>query len=114
MPQLIPAIFLALGFACAARGQDARGDLLGRVSDPTGAVVAGATVKAVRLVTNLGATARTNETGDYVPAFLLPGEYEITVEAPGFKRIVQTGVTVRVGDKSTLNVTLELVRSRRR
>ncbi len=108
MARLIPTIFLALGFACAARGQDARGELLGRVSDPTGAVVAGATVKAVRLATNVGATARTNETGDYVLAFLLPGEYEVTVEAPGFKRFVQTGVTVRVGEKSTLNVTLQL------
>lgn len=103
-------------FLCAAlaaalpglRAQDARGDILGRVIDPSGAAVAGAKVRVVRAATNVQNTAVTSETGDYTLAFLLPGEYEISVEAAGFKKFVQQGISVRVSEKTTLNVTLEL------
>jgi hypothetical protein len=99
---------LALASVSGLYAQDARGDILGRVSDPTGAVVVGATVRAVRTATNVQTTASTNATGDYTLAFLLPGEYEISVEATGFKKFLQQGISVRVSEKTTMNVTLEL------
>ena len=99
---------LALASLPGLRAQDARGDILGRVSDPSGGVVVGATVRVVRIATNVQTTAVTNETGDYTLAFLIPGEYEISVEATGFKKFIQQGINVRVSEKMTMNVTLEL------
>jgi len=108
MRVLLLCPILALASLPGLRAQDARGDILGRVSDPSGALVAGATVRAVRTATNVQSTVTTSETGDYTLAFLLPGEYEVSVEATGFKKFVQKGITVRVSEKTTLNLTLEL------
>ncbi|MFB3826488.1 MAG: carboxypeptidase regulatory-like domain-containing protein [Bryobacteraceae bacterium] len=99
---------LALASVPGLQAQDARGDIIGRVSDPTGAVVAGATVRVVRTAANVQNTAITNETGDYTLAFLIPGEYELSVEAAGFKKFVQQGISVRVSERITMNVTLEV------
>ncbi len=92
----------------SAFAQETRGEILGRVTDPSGAVVSGATVRAVNTATQVQSTATTNQTGDYVLPFLLPGVYNLSVEAPGFKTYVQEGITVRVNSKVTLNVVLEL------
>jgi hypothetical protein len=91
-----------------AFAQETRGQILGRVVDPSGAVVVGVTVQAVNTATNVRTTAVTNQSGDYVLPFLVPGTYTVTVEAPGFKRFVQEGISVQVNDKVTLNVTLEI------
>lgn len=91
-----------------AFAQETRGQILGRVVDPSGAVVVGVGVQAVNTATNVRTTAVTNQSGDYVLPFLVPGTYTVTVEAPGFKRFVQEGISVQVNDKVTLNVTLEI------
>jgi hypothetical protein len=76
--------------------QESRGDILGRVTDPSGAVIAGATVRAVNTATNVQSTTTTNQTGDYVLPFLNPGTYKFSVQAAGFKNYVQEGITVSV------------------
>ncbi len=88
--------------------QESRGDILGRVTDPSGAVIAGASVKSVNSATNVPTTSSTNATGDYILPFLLPGSYNLTVEATGFKTYVQEGITVQVNGKGTVNVALQL------
>jgi len=80
----IPVLFCLLALA-PLRAQETRGDILGRVTDPSGAVIARATVRAVNTATNVQSTAATNETGDYVLPFLIPSTYRVTAEAPGFK-----------------------------
>ena len=98
---------LALGSFSAA-AQETRGQILGRVTDPTGAVVTGAQVQAVATATNVRTAAATNETGDFVLPFLNPGEYTVTVEVSGFKKFIREGITVQVNDRVTLNVQLEV------
>jgi hypothetical protein len=53
-------------------GQEARGTFLGRVSDPTGAVMVGARVDAINTATGVHYTSSTNGSGDYTVPYLLP------------------------------------------
>src|SRR2546426_1783868 len=83
----IPALVLVfLGFAVPALGQDARGSITGRVTDPQGAVIAGAAVTVNNIETNLSSHTSTNETGYFEVTLLNPGKYTVTVEVTGFKK----------------------------
>jgi hypothetical protein len=88
--------------------QEARGTLLGRVSDASDAVIAGARVEAVNVETGVRFSSTTNRTGDYIFPLLVPGSYSITVENPGFKTFARAGIIVRVNDQVTINVELEV------
>jgi hypothetical protein len=102
---LAAAVFAAQFPALA---QEARGTLLGRVSDPSEAVIAGAKVEAINVDTGVRFSSVTSSTGDYVFPLLIPGSYSVTVENPGFKKYTRTGIVVRVNDQMTINVTLEV------
>ncbi len=84
------------------------GTILGQVSDPAGAAVAGATVKAENLGTGLGRTASTNTDGVYLIPALPTGTYKITVETAGFKVFTQTGISLQVGQNARVDVALAL------
>src|SRR5882724_13221443 len=83
-------------------------DLQGVVRDQSGAVVSGATVTARNPGTNISKTTTTNQDGSYLIVNLTPGDYEVTVEAPNFKKSVLPGVTITVGQRADLDVTLEV------
>ena len=74
---------------------------MGRVSDPTGAVIAGAKVEGLNAATGVRTNTTTNESGDYLLPFMIPGPYTITVEVPGFKRFVRSAINLRVDDRIT-------------
>ena len=76
---------LGLCFAQLRLGaQEARGSILGRVTDPTGAVIAAARVDAVNTDTGVRYSSSSNSSGDFIIPYLNPGPYSITVELPGF------------------------------
>src|SRR5579884_3907281 len=62
--------------------QSTRGTITGTVSDPAGAVVAGAPVQAKSTTTGTVYTAATSGTGNFTIAELPAGTYDISVEAP--------------------------------
>ena len=95
----------------SSKAQEARGTLLGRVSDTSGAVIAGANVRATNVDTGVHFSSVTNKTGDYTFPLLLPGSYTVTVEHPGFKTYTRNGVAVRVNDQVAINVEMELGQS---
>src|SRR5678815_350124 len=103
---LTVAVCLSVPFAM--RAQDARSMILGRVTDPTGAVVVGAIVEATNTDTGVRATAPTNASGDYRLPFLIPGPYSIKVESPGFKRWARSNIQARVDDRLTIDVAMEI------
>src|SRR5688572_21263335 len=103
---LATASLCSIVFPLAA--QEARGTLLGRVTDPSDALVVGAKVDATNTDTGVRFTTTTNRTGDYLFPLLVPGSYTITVESPGFKTYSRKGIAVRVGDQMSINVTMEL------
>ncbi len=95
-------------FATVAIGQGTSASLTGQVTDTTGAVIPNATVSAKNTDTNLVQTATTNATGVYLISTLPPGRYSLTVQATGFTRYVQIGITLSVDVASTQNVALKL------
>src|SRR5262249_9134592 len=84
-----------LVFAFAAFAQSDRGTITGTVTDPAGAVIAGAPVEAKNTQTSTVYPVATSGTGNYTIAQLPVGTYEISVTAPGFKKSVRTGIEVQ-------------------
>src|SRR6266851_5120081 len=88
-----------LAFAlCASNlpGQTVSTEILGLVTDATGAVIPSAAIKVTRLATGDVRTATTNETGNYVFPLLEIGEYQVTCSASGFKSEVVRNVIVEL------------------
>src|SRR5260370_34251864 len=81
--------------------------IAGIVTDSSGAVVVGASVKLTDKATNTPRTNSTNDAGRYFFANVPPGEYEIAVSKSGF-RITKTIVTATVGIPLTVDLKLEL------
>jgi hypothetical protein len=109
MSSRVCSIVLGLAMlAGACLAQEARGRILGRVSDTTGAVIPGADVLIENLATGTSTRAATNEQGNYQAPFLILGTYRVTVEKAGFKRFVRDGIELRVDDRLEINVTLEV------
>ncbi len=102
---MIGALFLA---QIPMSAQQAPSAILGRVADPSGAAIAGATVDAANTATGVHTTSPTNATGDFLLPFLIPGPYSLTVEAPGFKKSLRSRIQVRVDERITIDVALEL------
>ena len=105
---LLTMITLLSISAVMAQAQSSTADLIGTVTDPNGASVAGASVRARDLATGLTRTVTANESGDYQIIQLPPGNYEVTVEASTFKKTVISPVSLTVGQRAELAVKLEI------
>lgn len=92
----------------AAAAQEYRGTILGRVLDQQGAVLPGAVVVVTNENTNVSDQTITESDGAYAVPFLIPGTYSARVELQGFKRYVQSGITVAIGQRVTVDVRLDL------
>ncbi len=107
------AMALGLGFMLQtfqqpAYSQETTGGLQGTVKDPSGAVVAGASV-TVSTPTLVGSKqVTTDSVGYYRFANLPPGPYTVTVKAQGFDALKQQNVVIEVGHLPTLNITLSV------
>jgi hypothetical protein len=88
--------------------QGASGRILGRVADPTGAVLAGAKITLLNEATGISRDANTNDSGDFSFVEVVPGTYTVQFELNGFKRNVQKSVIVDVNQVVTLNSTLQI------
>ena len=95
-------------FSAWAVAQTSTATLAGTITDPSGAVVAGAVVELTNVDTNFTQAARSNQGGLYSFASVLPGQYRVEVKHPGFKTIIKTGLIVHVGDTVSQNFKLEL------
>ena len=83
------------------------GSIVGNVSDPTGAVVAGARVNATESGTGVSRTTKTDSQGGFVLATLRPADYVVSVEAPSFRKFTQR-VTLLADQTLTVNPKLVL------
>jgi hypothetical protein len=82
--------------------------LRGRVTDPTGAVVTGASVVLTNEATKIDRRTKTNDEGSYQFSALTPGAYSIKVESTGFKTAEQTSIALSPSDTRGLDITLEV------
>ena len=92
----------------AAQTAATTGQIAGTVRDAQGAVVPNATVTVSNPATGRTQTLTTNEEGNFRALQLQPGNYTLTVNAPGFGTFTQTGYIVEVGSSLTANVTLSV------
>jgi hypothetical protein len=91
-----------------AGGGGAAGTIFGRVTDPNGAVVPGATVTITNMATNQSAGTTTSSDGTFSSSVLTPGNYSVRVDSPGFKSYVLQNLNVGSYAPARANIQLEV------
>lgn len=107
----LPLLFLLVAclYAPVLGQQAARATLTGIVTDPNGAVVPGVKITATLESAGIRRETMSNDEGLYVLTDLVPGEYELKVEAKGFlTKVSRVPISLKVGQSVTLNVPLEI------
>jgi hypothetical protein len=105
---------LSVAFALLTLGvtplaaQSSYGRMTGRITDPQGAVTAGAQISLTQLETNISVQGVSNNEGLYDFPNLLPGTYRMEVKLEGFKTHTRSGVSLRVGDILAIDVQMEV------
>jgi outer membrane receptor protein involved in Fe transport len=97
---------LFLGVAGLALAQNPSASVVGRITDPAGAVVPGVTVKITNLDTNQSQQVSSNEVGDFTVPYLNPGRYALEATTAGFKSFRQSEFTLTV--EQTLRIDIPL------
>lgn len=108
------AISLASGAVCisiltlaSASAQVTTADIVGTVTDPSGAAIVTGNATAANIATGLTQKVALTSTGAFTFTLLQVGSYKVTVQAPGFKSYV-TQVTLAAGDRARINAQLSL------
>jgi len=96
---------LFVAAASAALAQSAR--ITGRVTDSTGAVVPETSITVTNIATGADRKVTTSADGNYTVPLLLPGEYRLRIEHPGFKPVTRSGVILDVDQRAELDFILE-------
>lgn len=105
---------VASGIACllisasALLAQSDRGTITGTISDPTGAVVAGAAIVARNTDTGALYPVAASTTGNYTIAELPSGPYEVDVTVAGFKKFQRAGLTIQAAQTIRVDAVLEV------
>lgn len=97
-------VLVALVLCGSAWSQQVTADAVGRVTDPSGAVIPNAKVSITNVGTHESRTAATNEQGDFTFSILQIGSYKARVEAPGFKSVEVPVFALQVGERHRLDV----------
>jgi len=100
--------FIALLLPAQGRGQVAGATLSGSITDPSGRVIPGAEIAVTNTGTGITTAVTTNSAGIYIAPNLIPGAYTVTIRAPGFQRVNQTGITLTVGAQQVLDMTMRV------
>ncbi len=101
------SVAMLLSLSSTALAQTATGGIRGVVTDPTGAALPNATITARNIATGVESRTTTTGEGAYSIPRILPGRYNITVEAAGFKKTEVTDVEVAAGKDAVIDPRLE-------
>ena len=106
MSKLLFLVTFALlgGTACA----QTFGEITGEVRDPSGAVAPDAAITATNAATGVVRTTRTNDVGIYSFPALIPGTYQVRVEAAGFQPTVRSNIDLQVQQTARIDFTLSV------
>jgi hypothetical protein len=91
-----------------AFAQEFRGTISGTVTDPTGAVVPGASIEVMETRTGTINRTTSDAAGQYVAPFLPPGDYSITATKPGFETFTRTGITLQAQEHPIIDLALAI------
>ncbi|MGH9493922.1 MAG: carboxypeptidase-like regulatory domain-containing protein, partial [Candidatus Sulfotelmatobacter sp.] len=89
-------------------GQGTTGRVLGRVSDPSGAILPGVSVTLVNEATGVSRDAKTSDSGDYDFVEVPVGTYRLEFDLTGFKKNVRRNVSLDINQVITLNMTMQI------
>jgi hypothetical protein len=101
-------VSLAVLLCISAFGQSTSQQISGSVRDATGAIVTAAKVSVVNTATGQVRITNVNESGNYLVSNIPIGTFEVSAEAPGFKKAVQQNVTVAVNARPAVDLVLEV------
>jgi hypothetical protein len=103
-------IVLVISGVCtqSAWTQQVFGSIYGTVTDSSGAAVANANVTIKDLSKGTSSVVRSNESGNYTKGQLIPGNYEVQIEAPGFSTTVSNPIAVAVDLASRFDAQLKV------
>lgn len=99
---------LSLFGAITLQAQNPQASISGVVSDPSGAVIPGATVKVTDTMRGVSYQAETNQTGVYVIKYLTPSTYRVTAEKSGFQTYVVDAFPLTTLQAAVLNITMKV------
>ena len=101
-------LVLVMISAAAALGQTASTQILGLVTDSSGAVIPGATVTATRVDTGDRRSTTSNETGNYIFPLVDSGSYEVSCAAPGFKTEIRRNILLELNQKGRIDFQMQV------
>jgi len=103
VPTLAISVALVLVLTCSGVfAQSGAGSIQGTVTDPTGAVIPGATIKVTNVATNVSTETKTNSVGFYQVPGLFTGNYAVLVTAPNMKTY-KTSIEILVAQNALIN-----------
>jgi hypothetical protein len=88
--------------------QVSTGELIGTVTDASGAVIGKAKVSATNTATGVVRETTSEDTGDYIMTLLPPGTYSVSAEAAGFRKTVQNNVTLQINQRIRLDLAMQV------
>ena len=100
-------VVLVLAAGCAA-AQTPSASVVGRVTDPTGAVIPGVSIKVINLDTNISQQGSSNEVGDFTIPYLNPGRYSLEARSQGFRTYQRSEFTLAVDHVLRIDIPLEV------
>jgi len=95
-------------FSGTLSAQQVFGSIVGAVTDASGAAVANAKVTVADLEKGTKSEVSTNESGNYTKGQLIPGQYQVTIEAAGFQKAVSSPITVQVDAVARFDVAMQV------
>jgi hypothetical protein len=99
---------LCIAAPLALFAQEFRATISGTVTDPTGAPVSNAQVTAIEVRTQTKSQATADSSGNFTIPFLLPGAYNVTATAPGFRTFTRAGIHLGSGEHAVVDIPLQL------
>src|SRR5215207_4881127 len=100
-------LLLLVFITAPAHGQEVRGNISGTVRD-AGGVLPGAAVEITNVDTGISQHLTTNATGYFEAPLLQPGNYQVTVQLEGYKKVARPGIVLGVSQQVALPFQLEV------
>ncbi len=104
----VVVVLFFFGFFGAISWAQTTASIAGTVQDTSGAVIPQVTVTVTNVETGAARTVTTDDRGYYQMLSLQVGQYEISAEAPGFKKVLRKGIDLTVGQQAVIPLSLEV------
>ena len=99
---------MAFLFTFGAAAQNATGRIIGVVTDPSGSVIRGARITATNVATGVSEETVSGDDGSYQIPALPIGEYQVSAEAPGFRKVVTDRQKLDINQSLKVDLKLEV------